>query len=267
MPRASEHLERLWPAALALVVVAVLAVGLHVVGRGLNRPPSIGGIEIEPKAVPAGGAARVRVTAEDPDGDRLSFAFRAEHGRVDPAGPSPAREAQYQAADRGPIGDRLTVTVTDARGLASTASVAMTIGEAPAPATPAPTPVSEVSPPPVGPPPTLPPAALTLPPAATATPRPSPRPFNRAPVLVGGGNYFGVEAGAVGLAASGHDPDGDPVTHRWEFGSCVVVEMQTKDTADVKLGPGCESANVSLVWTDSHGAETRVEWNLLRGEQ
>ena len=263
-----KDVERLWPAVAALVAAGGLGVGLYVVGRGVNRPPIITAIEVEPRVVPPAGSARVRVAAEDPDGDALSFAFRAQYGQAEPAGPSPAREAQYRPRPEGPIADRLTVTVTDARGLASVAEQAITIvGGGPVPT---PTPVAEVEtpalPPPEVPPSTLPAPAVTLPPpaAASVAPRPSPRVFNRAPVLEGGTNFLDVEGGMVGLAATGHDPDGDAVTHKWEFGSCLVVASQTKETADVKLADGCDSANVTLTWTDIHGAAARTEWNLLR---
>jgi hypothetical protein len=145
-------------------------------------------------------------------------------------------------------------------------------GAAAAPTAPTATPAPTVEPEAAASPTTAPsntfaPPAFTLPPTPGAPPRPTPRLFNRAPVLQGGTNFFGVEEGMVGLAATGYDPDGDPVTHKWELGPCVVVENQTKETADVKLAAGCDAANIALVWTDSHGASGRTEWNLLKGEQ
>jgi hypothetical protein len=263
--------ERLWPGVLALAVALLFGALLFFLARGVNRPPMLAGVEVEPPKVPRGGSAAIRVHAQDPDGDAMVFAYSAESGRVEADAARPG-EARYSPGVGGASADRLTVTVTDARGLTSARSVALTI-EAPGAITPTPVPVPEAAPTaapeaseepapmPEEPPLPIPTAA---PPLATPV-RPRPRAVgNRAPVVLGGTNLGEVEGGVVGLAASGLDPDADAVTFKWDFGPCVRTENVGQFQADVTLLETCDSANIVLTWTDVHGASASTEWNITR---
>ena len=74
-----------------------------------------------------------------------------------------------------------------------------------------------------------------------------------------------VEGASVGLEAQGVDPDGDKTTFRWDFGVCAVADTAATATqANVRLIPGCDSAVITLTWTDTHGASGSTEWNLTR---
>jgi len=84
--------ERLWPPLLAIAAAIGLAVLLIAVGRSVNRPPVIVSASLEPVAVPREGSARLRVVAQDPDGEALSFGYSADQGRVLPG---TAGEAQF----------------------------------------------------------------------------------------------------------------------------------------------------------------------------
>jgi len=128
--------ERLGPALVAVASAIALGGVLLAVHRGVNRPPAISAIEVKPGHVARGATAIVYVTADDPDGDALTYAYSADSGRMTiTARIGAAQYAPGEAAD-----DRVTVTVTDARGLATHVTTVVTIGEAPTPAPTAPPP-------------------------------------------------------------------------------------------------------------------------------
>jgi cytochrome c len=97
--------------------------------------------------------------------------------------------------------------------------------------------------------------------STTVAPRTAP---NQPPILTGGTTLDGVEGAVAGLTAEGNDPDGDPVTYKWDWGECAIAESWERNTADVRLKDGCVSATVVLTWTDSKGASTSTEWYLSR---
>src|SRR6187455_3228759 len=99
----------------ALAAVIALAALLAYVSTTVNRPPVIVACEAAPAHLAREASATVRVSATDPDGGALRYEFAADTGRldVDPARPT---EARYTPAAAGAASDRVTVTVTDARG-------------------------------------------------------------------------------------------------------------------------------------------------------
>lgn len=257
----------LWPAGVALAVTVALAVLLVFLSRSVNRPPVIVEIEVQPPTVAAGASASVRVTAEDPDGDSMRFEYKAETGQI-AANSTHTSVARYSPAANGPIADRITVTVTDARGLSSSMQSAIAIQAGQPAATLPPTP-AEASSPPIPP---APPAETTTPspappspvkaiPARTLPPAPTPK-QNRPPVLDGGFTVNGIGNSTVRLMATGHDPDDDPITYEWELGGCFEIVTQTQHEAEVKFAEGCTGGDVELRWTDSHEASATTKWSI-----
>jgi hypothetical protein len=109
----------------ALAVALVLAALLGFVSRAVNRPPVIVGWEAEPAAPTAHATLVLRVRATDPDGDALRYAYETQQGRIvaDAALPEVARYTPPRGV--GTIEGRVTVTVTDTRGLTATATTSI----------------------------------------------------------------------------------------------------------------------------------------------
>jgi hypothetical protein len=225
--RFNRDLERLWPALVALATAVAFWSLLAALSHGVDRPPVINKIQVEPAAVPRGSTAVVRIQAMDPDGGRLTYDCAAESGRCVVADKSKP-EAAYSPAERESIVDRVTVTVTDRGALLSTGSQIVTIE-----------------------------GAVAAPPQASGT--------NHPPVLNGGGGPLSPDGDKpLVLEATGSDPDGDNVTFNWEFGSCLVSANAAVSRAEVHLRPGCDSGNALLTWTDAHGATATAEWTIHR---
>ena len=137
-----------------LLAVISLAVGL-IVGvnacedGGGNRPPKIvSGISAPRPIVVPGERIQLRViSATDPDGDTITYTWKANRGTVEPSGPSAASAATYTAPSE--LGDdKVTVTVSDGKGGTATDAIKFTVvvgGETPSPVatgTPTPTPAA-----------------------------------------------------------------------------------------------------------------------------
>ena len=256
------------PAAAAMAATAGLALVLALVSRGVNRPPTIASLEVEPAVVPPGGSAAVRVTAQDPDDDALRFEYKAESGDIvaDAARPGMAR---YTAPKAARMADRVTVIVHDGRGLQARREGMVTI--AAVEATAAPTPAAALTPPSLSPtpPPTPDPEATQpsmrlrkgppIPPPETPTPH-----VNRPPVLEPGYPIRGVGHGTTRVMATGHDPDDDPLTHEWDGSGCFEIVHQSATEAEVKFAEGCTGGSMRLTWTDPHGASATAEWPIRK---
>lgn len=245
-----------------------LAVVLALVNRSVNRPPAIVKVEVQPELLKRADTALVKVDAHDPDGDTLRFDYKAGTGRIVPDAANP-HNARYRPAEQGGIADNITVTATDARGLVSTASVAVTIEAAPTPL-PTATPEATEPPPPDLPPMTPPPAPVrtrppTPPPTAAPTKAPTaPPPANRPPVLAEGNTIMELGANPIVLVASGSEPDNEPVTFNWDFGPCLESKNVSQFEAEVKLIGQCSYAVAILTWTDPHGETATCQWTLHR---
>jgi hypothetical protein len=261
--------QRLLMGAGAIVVAVAFGVGLYFLKGSVNRPPVVEKVEAQPAQVKRGESATLTVTAYDPDADALTFTYKADTGKVT-ADAKDGRRASYRPAERGPIADPVTVTVTDARGLISTASVSLTIEGDPAPeATAAPTeeptaaPESDVEVPPPTPartaPPTRPPTAPPTPPPATPMPPP-----NRAPILQEGSDIPNLGKDPIVLVASGSEPDNEPITFNWDFGACLASKNVSQFEAEVRLIGECTYGVATLTWTDPHGASATCQWTIHR---
>jgi hypothetical protein len=85
-----------------------------------NRPPSVRA-RCEPCTVQAGRTATVSATAQDPDGDGVSYAWTTPGGTL--ANPSGAETQWVAPMQEGPV--PVTITVKDGKG--GTATDAITI--------------------------------------------------------------------------------------------------------------------------------------------
>lgn len=87
-----------------------------------NRPPIVRA-RCEPCSVTAGQRATVRVEAEDPDGDALTYRWSTPAGTL--ATPSAARTAWTAPAIEGPV--FLSVRVEDGKGGSSSDVITVTV--------------------------------------------------------------------------------------------------------------------------------------------
>jgi hypothetical protein len=261
--------HRLLTGAAAIAVAVALAIVLFLVARSVNRPPVIVRVDTQPATVTRDGAASIKVRAEDPDADRLAYEYKADYGRVVAEAGRPY-EARYAPSAEGPIHDLVTVTVTDARGLASTVSTLITIEGPP----PTPEPTEEPTPEPTEMP------AATWTPFPTKTPKPTrtpltPKPVtptptpgapreNHPPVLQEGSTISELGTNPIVLVATGHEPDGEPVTFSWDPGPCLQLNNPTQFEAEVKLIGQCTYAVAILTWTDPHGETASCQWTIHR---
>jgi hypothetical protein len=85
-----------------------------------NRPPSVR-LQCEPCTIAVGKTLTVSATAQDPDGDQVSFAWTAPGGRL--ARPSERQTEWTAPMQEGPV--PVTITVNDGKG--GTATDAITI--------------------------------------------------------------------------------------------------------------------------------------------
>jgi hypothetical protein len=90
--------------------------------RPANRPPVIRA-RCEPCTVAPGAMARVRVEAQDPDGDALTFTWRAPAGTI--ATPRAAETAWTAPPVEGPV--FLTVRVEDGKGGSASDVITVTV--------------------------------------------------------------------------------------------------------------------------------------------
>lgn len=231
MIRFGRDFERLGPGLIGLATAFLFWLLILGVSHGVDRPPVIRDIKVQPPRVVRGATALVRAEAEDPDGRPLQYEFAAESGKLEPKGPTGNATSKYSPAAVGSIADRITVSVTDAAGLKSALSKVVTIeaAEAPAEATP----------------------------AAPAT-------GNHAPILNGGGTFYQTGGRMITLEATGSDPDGDKISFAWDFGTCLGSANIEISHADAKLLPACQTGKAVLTWTDEHGASATAEWTLQR---
>jgi len=252
-----------------LAAAVALAVVLFFVGGSVNRPPAIEKVEVQSGTLKRTDTMTIKVNASDPDGDGLRFEWKAGTGKVTPDAAHP-NQAQYKPAERSGIADSITVTATDARGLASTTSIAVTLEAPPPLATPEPeateTPFAPAPAPPMMPPP-LPmrtrPAAPTAVPTQPPTPPPPPPP-NRPPILAEGNTITELGRNPIVLVASGSEPDNEPVTFNWDFGPCLESKNVSQFEAEVKLIGQCSYAVAILTWTDPHGETANCQWTIHR---
>ena len=91
-----------------------------------NQAPSISSVSVTPEEVIAGETVTVTVSAQDPEGDALVYAYSVNGGAVNGSGSSvswtsPSSEGAFS----------ITATVTDAPGLRATASATLMVLPAP----------------------------------------------------------------------------------------------------------------------------------------
>ncbi len=99
-----------------------------------NRPPVINSLKANPASVQTGGSSTVTVRASDPDGDRLSYTWRANGGTITPSPRN--RPSITWTAPRRPGTYTITVTVRDNRGGLARRSVRITVTALPPPPSP-----------------------------------------------------------------------------------------------------------------------------------
>ena len=87
-----------------------------------NRPPIVRA-RCEPCSVAMGKAAIVRVEAQDPDGDSLTYTWTAPAGAI--ASPSAAMTSWMAPAIEGPV--FLAIRVTDGKGGLSSDVITITV--------------------------------------------------------------------------------------------------------------------------------------------
>lgn len=87
-----------------------------------NRAPEIESIVATPEEIAAGDTASIAVTAADPDGDVLAYAYSATGGTVEGAGPQ-----AIWIAPAGPAVHTVAVTVSDGKGGSDEEGVEITV--------------------------------------------------------------------------------------------------------------------------------------------
>lgn len=91
-----------------------------------NRAPVINSLTASPQTVPAGSKATLSVSAHDPDGDPLRYAWNVKDGRGSVTGEAQATyTAPLEPSKSGPV--TITVTITDNKGATATRSVVVTV--------------------------------------------------------------------------------------------------------------------------------------------
>ena len=264
-------LDRLATGLAALAIAVALAVALAFVSSNVNRPPVITAVQAGPQPVASGGTATIEVSAQDPDGEPFRIDYKAEVGRV-VALAGPVHKARYSGPAReanGPRADRITVTATDARGNAHEHVARHRARDRPRDACahagadagsdggahPAASAHADSQAPAHG-------AASDRRPAhgpAAALAR-----TNRPPILQEGTTVSDLGDAPIVLVATGNEPDGEPITHSWDFGPCVESKNVTQFEAEVKLVGQCSYAVVTLTWSDPEGATATAQWQLSR---
>lgn len=222
-----------------------------------NKAPQIQGITVDPPSVLPGATAMITVTASDPDGDRLLYAFRATNGTFSlPDANQPAR-AEYR--NNGVVGaDTITVTVSDSKNATTSSNANISIDQPTSGGTPTPNPNPTPSP---NPTPTPGPAPNPTP-ASTPTPVPTPTPSaNRPPtvsVAEASCHPRPSQPCTATLVAAGSDPDGDPISHMWS--GCANGLASTSSCSVSGLG----SVGVaSVAVTDGKGGNATATANVV----
>jgi outer membrane protein OmpA-like peptidoglycan-associated protein len=93
-----------------------------------NRPPTIA-CSANPNSVFAGERSQITCDANDPDGDPLTYAWRANAGRITGNG----RSGDYDTSGLSPGTYAITTRVDDGRGGAADASTSVTVKPTPVP--------------------------------------------------------------------------------------------------------------------------------------
>jgi len=117
-------------------------------GAGANRAPQIASIVVEPATIDPGQTATVTVVATDPDGDGVTFEYRASSGTITRDNTVLGR-AYYTHDGSATVLDTVVVTVSDGRATA-TASREVTIRPRVETTPSAPPTVPPTTPPPTG---------------------------------------------------------------------------------------------------------------------
>jgi hypothetical protein len=89
---------------------------------GQNRPPSVRA-RCEPCSVQVGKAATVSAAAQDPDGDRISYAWTTPGGTL--ANPSGSETEWTAPTQEGPV--PVAITVTDGKGGTATDAITLQV--------------------------------------------------------------------------------------------------------------------------------------------
>jgi hypothetical protein len=116
-------------APLVLLLVALAACGTRRAAPATpsaaataNRPPIVRA-RCEPCSVPMGTTANVRVEAQDPDSDALTYSWRAPAGSL--ATPAAAATAWTAPSIEGPV--YLTIRVDDGKGGVASDVITVTV--------------------------------------------------------------------------------------------------------------------------------------------
>jgi Big-like domain-containing protein len=116
-------------ASLVLLLVALAACGARRAAPATpsaaatpNHPPIVRA-RCEPCSVPMGRTANVRVEAQDPDSDALTYSWRAPAGSL--ATPSAATTAWTAPSIEGPV--YLTIRVDDGKGGVASDVITVTV--------------------------------------------------------------------------------------------------------------------------------------------
>jgi hypothetical protein len=223
----NRNLETLSPAFGALAIAVTFWALLAFISHGVDRPPVVQQIMVDPPQVALGGKATVHFQAIDPDGGRLTYECTADAGTCTvPDKNKP--EATYVPAEHAAIGDRVTLslTVTDPGGLTSTGTQFATIE---APKTP-----------------------------------PAEAPSGTNPTLALSGGKALQPDGDNPMVLEATGSAGDDIKFNWEFGPCLLSANAERARAEVRLRPGCDTGKAILTWTDTHGATATTEWEIHR---
>lgn len=95
---------------LALVVLTALLTSCNK-DEDVNSNPIIQSIQVNPNSVAANGVVTISVTAVDPDGDALTYAYVVTGGAISGVGPSVSWTAPSTSG-----ANQVTVTVSDGKG-------------------------------------------------------------------------------------------------------------------------------------------------------
>lgn len=105
------------------ILLALLAVAFYSCNKEEeNKAPTIASVVVNPATVNANGIATVSVTANDPDGDALTYAYNVSGGSIIGNGASATWTA---AAQEGSYS--VSVTVTDGKGGQASSNASLTV--------------------------------------------------------------------------------------------------------------------------------------------
>ncbi len=110
---------------LMLLLALVVFSGVLFTGCEKNSPPTVVSVVVNPTDVDPGQSTSVMVTASDPDGDPLTYAYSVNGGAINGTGPMVQWIAPNTAGAYS-----LTVTVSDPDGLTALGSGAINVAQA-----------------------------------------------------------------------------------------------------------------------------------------